>query len=56
MGSVQGLLESTMKKLKEVSNSGGGRNLCYIIFFVVFVFIVLYFMISQKSTPTAPPS
>lgn len=37
-----------MGNVKKLLNSGGQRYMCYLILFVVFVFLVLYWLISKR--------
>lgn len=41
---TSGLLGRTMKNLDKLSNSPHGRQMCYLVMFVVFVFVVTYLM------------
>ncbi|KJE94031.1 hypothetical protein CAOG_004731 [Capsaspora owczarzaki ATCC 30864] len=43
--STSNLLGNTMKRLKGITNSGNGRLMCYLVAFVVFVFLVIYWLI-----------
>lgn len=41
---TSGLLGRTMKNLDHLSKSPHGRQMCYLVMFIVFVFIVAYLM------------
>jgi hypothetical protein len=44
-----GLLSAAQKKLKEVSESGSNRLMCYLVLFVILVFFIIYGVISWSS-------
>eukprot|EP01114_Cavostelium_apophysatum_P017056 TRINITY_DN4976_c0_g1_i2.p1 TRINITY_DN4976_c0_g1~~TRINITY_DN4976_c0_g1_i2.p1 ORF type:complete len:139 (-),score=24.34 TRINITY_DN4976_c0_g1_i2:16-432(-) len=54
MSGVQGLLKNTMGKLNELTRSGGSRHMCYLILFIVFVFLLVYYIITRTRKSTAP--
>jgi len=47
MDSVQGLLSNTISKLDKLAKSGGGRHVFYLVLFMLFVFLLLYFLMSR---------
>jgi len=49
MGGVQGLLSGTMQRLGNLASSGGSRHMCYLVVFIVFVFILVYFIITRTA-------
>jgi len=49
MGDVQGVIGGAMQKLNNLTTQGGSRHMCYLILFVVFIFILLYFIISTQT-------
>jgi len=49
MGDVQGVIGGAMQKLNNLATQGGSRHMCYLILFVVFIFILLYFIISTQT-------
>jgi hypothetical protein len=52
MSGAQGLLKGAMKKLDSIAQQGGNKHMCYLAIFVVFVFLLLYFLMTRQSTPT----
>eukprot|EP01122_Echinamoeba_exundans_P001696 TRINITY_DN11700_c0_g1_i1.p1 TRINITY_DN11700_c0_g1~~TRINITY_DN11700_c0_g1_i1.p1 ORF type:complete len:144 (-),score=20.90 TRINITY_DN11700_c0_g1_i1:55-486(-) len=49
-----GLLAAAQKKLKEVSESGSNRLMCYLVLFVILVFFIIYGVISWSTgTPSS---
>mmetsp|Transcript_21746 Transcript_21746/g.31558 ORF Transcript_21746/g.31558 Transcript_21746/m.31558 type:complete len:129 (-) Transcript_21746:71-457(-) len=50
MGDASGLLGSTMSKLGAMIKQGGSKHMCYLIAFVVFVFMAIWWIISHKGT------
>jgi len=53
MTDVQGMIGGAMNKLHNLTQQGGSRHMCYLILFIVFIFILLYFIIT-RSTTSAP--
>jgi len=49
MGDVQGVIGGAMQKLNNLATQGGSRHMCYLVLFVVFIFILLYFIISTQT-------
>jgi blocked-early-in-transport protein 1 len=47
-GSVENMLEETLKKIGIVLDTGGARHMCYLIVFIVFVFFALYFIMKFR--------
>jgi blocked-early-in-transport protein 1 len=47
MNSAEGLLATAMQKLTYLASAGSSRHICYLVTFVVFMFIVLYFVITR---------
>jgi hypothetical protein len=47
-GSTTQMFKSTIGKLGVMLNTGGSNHMFYLIFFVVFVFLVLYYLMSRK--------
>jgi hypothetical protein len=47
-GSTTQMFKSTMGKLGTMLQAGGSNHMIYLIVFVVFVFLVLYFLMSRK--------
>jgi hypothetical protein len=47
-GSTTQMFKSTIGKLGVMLNTGGSNHMLYLIFFVVFVFLVLYYLMSRK--------
>ena len=45
---TQGLMSGTMRKLGTLLNSGSQRHMCYLVLFVVAVFIALWWIISSR--------
>ena len=41
-------MSGTLRKLGTLLNSGSQRHMCYLVLFVVGVFIVLWFIISRR--------
>jgi len=50
MGDVQGLIGGAMQKLTNLTQQGGSKHMCYLVLFIVFVFILLYFIITKATT------
>ncbi|CAM9387854.1 unnamed protein product [Heterosigma akashiwo] len=50
MDGTSALLGNTMKKLSTMLQSGGGKHMCYLIAFIVFVFLVIWWIIGHKGT------
>jgi len=50
MDNVQGLLSNTISKLDKLAKSGGGRHMLYLVLFMLFVFLLLYFLMSRGSS------
>mmetsp|Transcript_49875 Transcript_49875/g.87099 ORF Transcript_49875/g.87099 Transcript_49875/m.87099 type:complete len:133 (-) Transcript_49875:114-512(-) len=47
-GSTTQMFKSTIGKLGVMLNSGSSNHMCYLAFFVVFVFLVIYFFMKWK--------
>jgi len=47
---VQGVLKGSMKKLNSITEQAGSRHMCYLILFVVFVFLVVYFIVTRTAS------
>ena len=47
-GSVETLLDDTLKKIGIVLDHGGARHMCYLIIFIVFTFVALYFIMKMR--------
>jgi len=57
MGDVQGLIGGAMHRLSNLTQQGGSRHMCYLVLFIVFVFILVYFIITRThSSETNTPS
>jgi len=50
MGDVQGLIGGAMIRLSNLTQQGGTRHMCYLILFVVFIFVLLYFIITRVNS------
>ena len=50
MGSASSLLDDTIGKLSAMLQSGGSYHMIYLIVFVVFAFVMIYFIMRNKST------
>jgi blocked-early-in-transport protein 1 len=54
MSDVQGMIGGAMQRLSNLTQQGGSRHMCYLVLFIVFVFILVYFIISRSAgTPPA---
>ena len=42
---ADGLLGNTMRQLESMVAAGGGGNICMLVGFIVFVFVVMYFFV-----------
>mmetsp|Transcript_7257 Transcript_7257/g.25936 ORF Transcript_7257/g.25936 Transcript_7257/m.25936 type:complete len:136 (-) Transcript_7257:120-527(-) len=49
MDRTEGILANTMGRLGKLMDSGGQRYMCYLICFVVAVFLILYFLLTRRS-------
>lgn len=49
MGNTQGLMGTASAKLTHMMNTGGSAHMCYLACFMVFVFLVIYWMMSRGS-------
>jgi hypothetical protein len=49
MSGVQALLKGTMSRLDKITQQAGSRHMCYLVGFVIFVFLILYFIVSRFS-------
>ncbi|KAI3661574.1 hypothetical protein MP638_007062 [Amoeboaphelidium occidentale] len=47
-GRTQNALSSTMNRLQKMMKTQNGKYTCYMIIFIIFVFMVLYFMIKTS--------
>ena len=45
---AQGILGGTLGKLGKMLETGGSKHMCYLILFVMFIFFLLYYVISRK--------
>ncbi|GAM27779.1 hypothetical protein SAMD00019534_109550, partial [Acytostelium subglobosum LB1] len=52
LSNAQALLSNTMKKLTHLAQTATSRHMMYLILFVVFVFLLLYYIISWGRRPT----
>lgn len=50
MDRTEGVLSSTMGRLGKLMDSGGQRYMCYLILFVVLVFLMLYYLLSARGS------
>eukprot|EP00638_Chattonella_subsalsa_P010425 CAMPEP_0117757480 /NCGR_PEP_ID=MMETSP0947-20121206/14764_1 /TAXON_ID=44440 /ORGANISM="Chattonella subsalsa, Strain CCMP2191" /LENGTH=124 /DNA_ID=CAMNT_0005577397 /DNA_START=180 /DNA_END=554 /DNA_ORIENTATION=+ len=50
MGGTSALLGNTMKKLGTMLQQGGSKHMCYLIIFIVFVFLMIWYIIGHKGT------
>jgi len=41
---TQGILEKTMNKLQSVSKTSNSRHICYLVIFIIVVFLILYYL------------
>ncbi|XP_037936649.1 BET1 homolog [Teleopsis dalmanni] len=48
MDRTGGFLGTTMGRVLRLSKKGGGRQMCYMFLFVLFVFLLLYFVIKMR--------
>jgi len=51
---VQGVIGGAMHKLNNLTTQGGSKHMCYLVLFVVFIFILLYFIISKTASNSEP--
>jgi hypothetical protein len=47
-GSTTQMFKSTIGKLGVMLNTGGSNHMLYLVFFVIFVFLVLWYLMSRK--------
>eukprot|EP01112_Ceratiomyxa_fruticulosa_P021010 TRINITY_DN7309_c0_g2_i1.p1 TRINITY_DN7309_c0_g2~~TRINITY_DN7309_c0_g2_i1.p1 ORF type:complete len:133 (-),score=27.13 TRINITY_DN7309_c0_g2_i1:75-473(-) len=51
MSNVQGILQGTMLKLTNLAQNGGSRHMMYLILFMVFVFLLVYLVVTKGGSP-----
>jgi len=45
MGGVGELMGGVLKKLDTMLNTGGSKHMCYLILFIILLFLALYFLL-----------
>eukprot|EP00026_Physarum_polycephalum_P021085 Phypoly_transcript_24111.p1 GENE.Phypoly_transcript_24111~~Phypoly_transcript_24111.p1 ORF type:complete len:137 (+),score=24.36 Phypoly_transcript_24111:118-528(+) len=50
ISNVSAMLNTTVTKIKQLAKSGGGWHMCYMVLFMLFVFMLLYFMMGSSSS------
>jgi len=47
-GQAGSLMSGTMKKLQHMIDTGGSKHMCYLVAFIVGLFLFLYFFLSKR--------
>jgi blocked-early-in-transport protein 1 len=45
MDGAGNLMGGTIKKLTDMMNAGGSKHMCYLVGFIVFVFMLIWYML-----------
>ncbi len=48
MFDTSGMLAGTMQKINLLMASGGSKYMCYLVLFIIFVFLAIYFLLKRK--------